>query len=126
MNRFEFVIAAFSGLAFVGCASVVPHELADARAAYKHASASRAADLKPADLHQAKDALDKAEESWAYEPDSNKTLDLSYVAQRKAQLAEVLAAIELSSREKNQAGQSITRSEHAIEKRTEGELTDTR
>ncbi len=115
----------FSLLA-AGCAAAVPHELADARTAYQHASSSRAADLKPADLHQAKQALDKAEVAFKDDPKADHTLDLSYVAQRKAQLAEALAGIELSSQQKNQAGQSITSSEHTIQKQTQGELTQTR
>ncbi len=80
----------FGTLALLGaaaCAPVVPHELADARSAYQHASTSRAADLKPAELHQAKEALDRAERSFQSEPKANYTRDLSYVAQRKAQLA---------------------------------------
>ena len=94
MNRYQKTFAtalACSGLALAGCAPMVPRELVDARAAYQHASGSRASDLKPADLHQAKEALNKAEASFASEENTGQTLDLSYVAQRKAQLAEVLA-----------------------------------
>ncbi len=117
---------ALSSFAMVGCTPVVPRELADARAAYQHAMNSRAADLKPADLHQAKEALGKAEVSFANDPTSDNTRDLSYVAQRKAQLSEVLAGIELSNQQKTQADQSITSSEHAIQNRTQGELNMTR
>jgi outer membrane protein OmpA-like peptidoglycan-associated protein len=109
-----------------GCTPVVPRELADARAAYQHASAGRANDLSPAELHKAKEALVKAEESWSGEPESAQTRDLSYVAQRKAQLAEAIAGMELAKRQKSNADQSINTSEHAIAKRTEGELTQTR
>jgi outer membrane protein OmpA-like peptidoglycan-associated protein len=114
------------GLLFVGCATVVPRELADARTAYKHASASRASDLSPAELHKAKEALVKAEESWSNEPESAETRDLSYVAQRKAQLAEAMAGMELAKRDKTNADQSINSSEHAIARRTAGELDQTR
>src|SRR5438045_1501726 len=113
------------GLLSVGCATVVPRELADARNAYQHASASRASDLTPAELHKAKEALVKAEESWSSEPESAQTRDLSYVAQRKAQLAEAMAGMELAKRDKINADQSINKSEHAIAKRTAGELTQT-
>jgi outer membrane protein OmpA-like peptidoglycan-associated protein len=129
MERF---IRTFSGtiaislLSVAGCAPVVPHELADARSAYQHASASRAADLTPAELHKAKESLVKAEESWSSDPESAQTRDLSYVAQRKAQLAEALAGMELAKRQTAASGQSINTSEHAIAKRTEGELTQTR
>lgn len=119
-------VIAFSFLSFAGCTPVVPRELADARAAYQHAMSSRAMDLSPAELHKAQQALAKAEEAFAADPDSMKTRDLSYVAQRKAQLAEALASIELSNRQTAAAGQSIQKSEHAIQKRTEGELMQTR
>jgi outer membrane protein OmpA-like peptidoglycan-associated protein len=115
------------GLSFVaGCAAVVPRELADARTAYQHASAGRAADLSPAELHKAQEALVKAEESWSRDPESAQTRDLSYVAQRKAQLAEATAGMALARGQKSSADQSINASEHAIAKRTAGELTQTR
>ena len=117
MQRF---IRTFSGtialglFSVAGCATVVPHELADARTAYQHASASRASDLSPAELHKAKEALVKAEESWSNEPESAQTRDLSYVAQRKAQLAEAMAGMALAKHDKTAADQSINSSEHAI------------
>jgi outer membrane protein OmpA-like peptidoglycan-associated protein len=115
------------GLSFAaGCAAVVPRELADARTAYQHASAGRAADLSPAELHKAQEALVKAEESWSRDPESAQTRDLSYVAQRKAQLAEATAGMALARGQKSSADQSINASEHAIAKRTAGELTQTR
>ena len=117
---------ALSLLSVAGCAPVIPRELADARTAYQHASASRASDLSPAELHKAKEALTKAEESWSGDPESAQTRDLSYVAQRKAQLAEAMAGMELARRDKATADQSITTSEHVIAKRTEGELSQTR
>jgi outer membrane protein OmpA-like peptidoglycan-associated protein len=117
---------ALSLLSVAGCAAVVPHELADARSAYQHASSSRASDLSPAELHKAKEALIKAEQSWASDPDSAQTRDLSYVAQRKAQLAEAMAGMALANRDKSTADQSINSSEHAIAKETKGELIQTR
>src|SRR4051812_2091374 len=129
MARF---IRTFSGtlavslLSFAGCAPTIPHELANARTAYQHAAGSRASDLSPAELHKAKEALVKAEESWSADPDSAQTKDLSYVAQRKAQLAEAMAGMELARRQTTNADQSINSSEHAIAKRTAGELNQTR
>lgn len=113
-------------LTVAGCATVVPRELADARAAYQHASTSRASDLSPAELHKAKEALVKAEEAWGADAESAQTRDLAYVAQRKAQLAEAIAGMALAKNDKNASAQSINQSEHAIAKRTEGELTQTR
>lgn len=129
MQRFTRMLSgtmAVGLLAIGGCAAVVPTELADARAAYAHASNSRAQDLDPADLHKAQEALKKAEESWHNDQTSQETRDLAYVAQRKAQLAEALAGVALARREKGAADQSINASEHAIAQRTAGELTQTK
>ena len=76
-------------LAFAACASSPSRELVDARRAYAHASAGPAAQAVPADLHKARVSLDKAEA--AFSSDSPDQRDLAYVAERKAQLAEVLA-----------------------------------
>jgi hypothetical protein len=125
MERFRRTFAGTLGvslLSFAGCAATIPQELADARVAYHHAAACRASDLTPAELHKAGEALAKAEESWADDPFSAPTKDLSYVAQRKAQLAEAIAGMELARRQKATADQSINSSEHAIAKRTAGEL----
>jgi outer membrane protein OmpA-like peptidoglycan-associated protein len=80
------VLATF-GLA--ACASSPSRELLDARNAYAHASAGPAAQAVPADLHKARISLDKAEA--AFSNDASDQRDLAYVAQRRAQLAEVLA-----------------------------------
>jgi outer membrane protein OmpA-like peptidoglycan-associated protein len=117
---------AVSLLSFGGCAAVVPHELADARAAYQHASAGRANDLSPAELHKAQEALAKAEASWSNDPKSQQTRDLAYVAERKAQLSEAIAGIELAKQNKGAADQSINTSEHAIAKQTTNQLNMTR
>jgi len=91
MERFIRTICgaiALSLLCLAGCAAtVVPRELTEARNAYQHASTSRASELSPAELHRAKEALMRAEQSWAGDPTSTQTADLSYVAQREAQVA---------------------------------------
>jgi outer membrane protein OmpA-like peptidoglycan-associated protein len=72
-----------------GCGSAPPPpELVDARAAYAKAQNGPAASVAPAQLHEAKNALDSAESSFSDQPDSEKTKDLSYFAQRKAQWAD--------------------------------------
>jgi outer membrane protein OmpA-like peptidoglycan-associated protein len=76
-----------------GCAATVPEELVDARLAYDHASAGPAAQLAPADLHKAKEALTRAEDAFADDAGSYRTRDLAYVAQRKAEMAVVKASI---------------------------------
>jgi len=84
------LIAALLGLG--GCASTpAPPELSDARSAYLRAESGPAAQLKPDQLHEAKVALDRAEQSYADDPGAPKTRDLAYVAARRAELADVQA-----------------------------------
>src|SRR5712671_4067083 len=71
-------------------------ELVDARNTYAHASDGPAAHLAPEEMRKAKSALADAELSHSKDPKSFRTRDLAYVAQRKAQLAEVHAATTLS------------------------------
>ncbi len=86
-----FITIGFIAL-FIGCsASLPPQELVDARLAYQHASTGQAAQLVPAEVHKAKTALDLAEKSFLDDPDSYKTIDLAYVADRKAMIADALA-----------------------------------
>jgi outer membrane protein OmpA-like peptidoglycan-associated protein len=86
-----FIAIVFTGL-FIGCsATMPPQELVNARLSYQQASTGQAGQLVPAELHKAKTALDRAEESFLKDPDSYMTRDLSYVADRKSKLADALA-----------------------------------
>jgi len=86
-----FITIVFVGL-FIGCsASLPPQELVDARLSYQHASTGQAIQLVPAEVHKAKTALDLAEKSFLDDPDSYKTIDLAYVADRKSMIADALA-----------------------------------
>jgi outer membrane protein OmpA-like peptidoglycan-associated protein len=86
------VMGAFAAL-LVGCASSVPPpELNNARQSYQRASAGQAAQLAPAELHTAQLALNVAERSFQDDPTSYRTRDLAYIADRKAMLAEAIAA----------------------------------
>jgi outer membrane protein OmpA-like peptidoglycan-associated protein len=81
--------ALLAAIFIVGCSSAMPPpELVDARSAYAKAQNGPAASIAPAQLHEAKNALDAAESSFSDQPDTEKTKDLSYFAQRKAQWAE--------------------------------------
>ena len=82
---------AFAGL-LVGCAaSVPPPELVSARQAYQQASTGQAAQLVPAELQKAQEALAVAEKAFQEEPKSFRTRDLALEADRKAKMAEELA-----------------------------------
>ncbi|HEX5660320.1 MAG TPA: OmpA family protein [Polyangiales bacterium] len=84
-------IVAVLALGAVGCAHNPPKELLDARAAYKQSSSSIAQQENPAALHTAEQSLQVAEQAFEKDGDTEHTRDLSYVAMRKAQLAEVQA-----------------------------------
>ena len=88
----------------VGCGSTLPpKELVDARAQYQSASKGPAAQQSPAELHVAKQSLDVAERSFADDGDSPTTKDFSYIAIRKAQLADASARAALAIKEKEAA-----------------------
>ena len=98
------------------CATTpVPQDLVDARSAYLKAQSGPAAQYKPDQVHEAKVALDKAEASYVDSPGDQKTKDLAYVAQRKAQLAEANAASAHAQSVKGQA-------ENDAKKATTGQL----
>jgi hypothetical protein len=96
---------ALLGLATAGCASTPPpKQLVDARAAYNRAAQSQAQQLSPAELHDAKVALQRAEKQYKDDAKSGKTVDMAYIAQRKAELAETQAStIDLRRQEQDLA-----------------------
>jgi outer membrane protein OmpA-like peptidoglycan-associated protein len=69
-----------------------PQDLVTARATYSRASQGPAGTLDPADLHSADESLKLAEQSFAQNGDTQGTRDLSYVADRRAQIAEARGA----------------------------------
>ena len=95
---------ALAALTVVGCGSnLPPKELVDARAAYQSASKGPAAQQSPAELHVAKQSLDVAERAFSDDGDSPATKDFSYIAIRKAQLADAAARAGLAIKEREAA-----------------------
>ncbi|MFI5297999.1 MAG: OmpA family protein [Polyangiales bacterium] len=75
-------------VSLVGCVSTTPpRELLDARVAYVRATTADVARLKPAELHVAKEALDRAERTFAQRGDTQIARDMSYVALRRIETA---------------------------------------
>lgn len=70
----------------------VPAELQDARTDYRAASEGQAAQVAPAELHVAKNALDKAEKAFKENGDERRTRDLAYIGHRKVLLAQAVAS----------------------------------
>ena len=120
----------FLGVIGVGvlsaCATTVPMELVDAREAYRQASFGSAAQAAPAELHVANDALALAEKSFSEYPDSYRTRDLAYIAQRKAQLAEATASINIQQKKEEQAKNDFQATQGKVVAKTKQELSQTR
>jgi outer membrane protein OmpA-like peptidoglycan-associated protein len=112
-NLFRFVpfALATSPLALIllggilaGCgAALPPSELVTARESYARASHGPAAQYKPDELHEAKEALDTAESSFDKDGPSPETKDLAYAAGLKSEEAEADARTTLAVKEKDEA-----------------------
>jgi len=121
-NRSTGLILSASVLAFtaLGCGSTpAPPELLDARSAYLKAQSGPASQFKPDQLHEAKVALDKAEQSYSDDPAEQKTRDIAYVAERRAELADVAGRDAKATQEKAEA-------EKDIQSLTQTQLSQTR
>jgi len=84
-----------------GGAAVAPQELLDARTAYAEAAKGPAADLAPAQLDTAKQSLDTAQRTFEEDGASQKTKDLAYVAQRRAEIAAAEGGREKAERKRS-------------------------
>ena len=108
-----------------GCATTPPAELIQARTALNRASFGPAAQLAPADLHKASLALDLAERAFADERNLPKAVDLAYIAERTAQIAEAHAETALTEKKMaTQAAGTLTtaRAQLAEARRGEAQL----
>lgn len=127
-NRFAHYVAACSLSlgAFAACSSTPPAQLIDARAAYQRASTGPAAQHAQSHLDTAEKALMRAEAEFEDDGDSQDTVDLSYVAQRLARLAEAQAQVELASRERANSESALRIAEQQRSRQTENELRSTK
>src|SRR5260221_10065181 len=97
-------IAVFLG----ACGTALPPaELVQARTEYGRASSGKAAQLQPAQVYEAKQALDKAEARFKDDASSRDAVDLAYVALRKAQLAEAQTDVTLARKAYEQADKDM-------------------
>ncbi len=104
MFRFTTSLSLLVALGAVACATVPPPpELVDARAAYQRAKTGLAAQLAPAELDTAKQALDKAEQSFQEAGEEAPTPDYAYIAARKAEIAAATAGRVAAERDASQA-----------------------
>ena len=114
-------------LAVAGCASTpAPRELVDARRAYDRAHDGPARELVPAQVLAAQQALGRAEQAFMDAPDAQRTRDLAYIAQRRAEIAEAQAQLATDYRDKARAQEDIRRLQVAAHARAQAELSQTR
>jgi outer membrane protein OmpA-like peptidoglycan-associated protein len=104
-KRMFLSIIALAGV--VGCAAALPpQDLVTARASYARASQGAAGSFDPADVHAASESLAAAERSFAENGASQETVDLAYVADRRAQTAEARGiTMQAAQREQQTLGQ---------------------
>ena len=124
MKTMQFFIIATLVAFVAGCAVKAPSELVNARAAYEQASQGPAKQLVPAELHKAHEALVRAEQSFEKEPQSDKTKDLAYVAQRKAELAGTLADTAAAKAKKDKADAEFQMLQAEMVKQGKQELSE--
>jgi outer membrane protein OmpA-like peptidoglycan-associated protein len=111
----------------VACgSSLPPRELSDARTAFEKAKTGQASQLKPEMVHEAKVALDQAEQSFADDPNSDRTRDLSYIAERKSELAMAQAGQAAAIAQKEQAAKDLMTMQAQGLQKAQGELSQTR
>ncbi len=122
MKSLQYLILFTSVALFAGCATVPPNELVNARSAYQRASQGQAQQLVPAEVHKAQQALDQAEQSFLKDPESFKTKDLAYIAQRKSEQAEALGAMAANKTIKENADADFLKQQTAIVKQGKEDL----
>ncbi|MEA2699183.1 MAG: hypothetical protein QOI66_3454, partial [Myxococcales bacterium] len=109
-----------------GCAHQPPRELVMARDAYQHASNGPAMAVKPDEVHKAYTALQAAERSFSEDPDSSATRDLAYIAERKAELAEALAAGQTAEDRRADAKDTLEKKQAVAVQQTRRQLGETK
>jgi outer membrane protein OmpA-like peptidoglycan-associated protein len=110
MNRtHNGILIAPALLAAVACAGtrVPPKALVDARDDYVRAKDGIAMQLDPTDVHEAQQALDKAERAWQKSPDDPAVVDLAIIADRRARIADAEAATIKAHDDTNRAAAAI-------------------
>jgi outer membrane protein OmpA-like peptidoglycan-associated protein len=103
MKTLSMTAGAVAVAMLAGCASQPPAELKTARSTYQEVAQSPAVNASPADVYEAKKALDRAEVSFQHDGDSLETRDLAYIADRKAIIARSRANTVMASTQKQAA-----------------------
>ena len=119
--------ALVSSLLTAACGSTPPpKELVDARATYARVSGGAAMRVVPADVQTAKEALDAAEKAFTEDATAPSTVDLAYVAERKAALADAKAGSAGAERQKAEAQKGLQQTQTQRAQAVQGELSQTK
>jgi outer membrane protein OmpA-like peptidoglycan-associated protein len=112
-----------TALTLAACgAAVPPKELMDARSAYTRVEKGPAANLAPAELDTAKQALARAEGYFNDDGDSPNTRDQAYIAERKALAAEAQAGLVQAERDRASVDEEFRKAQLATIDKTKAEL----
>ncbi len=122
----RFTLGASPVLALACGAALPPSELVSAREAYARASHGPAADFKPDELHEAKEALDTAEASFNKDGPSPNTKDLAYAAGLKSEEAEADARTTIALKEKDEVQKKAQTQTLDTMRRAKSELAQTK
>ena len=127
MRTIHVSLAAAALAALAGCSGAMPpKELVDARSAYDAAQSGPAASQSPAEVHVAKEALDKAEAKFKADGDVPETRDIAYVAIRKAELADSAARATIAMKAKAQSEAEAQQFQRDSLKNAQTDLASTR
>lgn len=123
----KWIAVAAAGGALSACASSAPSEqLVEARRTYDLARTSKAAQLVPAEVLEAQQALERAEAAHAEDANSFEERSTAYVAQRKAQEAMVQAEIAEARLNQERWERQYTELQDELRRRARSELEQTR
>lgn len=126
MNRNTPILFCSAFTLLLACAHTAPGELVNARSAYEKAAAGPSKEYTPADLHIAKESLVRAEKAFKNDGDTVIVRDQAYIAQRKAELAEALARIEMLKKGISADAKETAQLKDKDAARTKAELADTK
>jgi outer membrane protein OmpA-like peptidoglycan-associated protein len=111
------------GVMACGGEKIPPKSLVDARADYYTARDGLAGRLDPTDVHEADVSLQKAERAWENDPDAPTTVDMAIIADRKALLAQSVAATMKSQQDAQATVAQIEAMKTAQLRSAQGQLT---
>jgi outer membrane protein OmpA-like peptidoglycan-associated protein len=122
-------VTTLTALLLLGCGSTkaaAPRELVDARAAYNTAASGPAAQFDPTDLRVAKTSLDRAEQWASQDPTAPETKTQSYLALRRAQIAQTHGETGMAVAQRDQAQRALVQAQAQALAQTRADLDQTK